>query len=472
MPIEADVIYRNRDQIVADIIQRYQSRISDIHVEEDGNVRIFAEVMAEVLEGVYLANQIQRDNIFVTSANLVELRRHGEQYGLSVKQGTKAIGTLMFTGAGGTSILTGAMVGVDVGEGDVLYYLTTADSVIPNPGDPAAPVATDGGAGALPAGTYEWAYSFVTAAGETEIGPASNALVLAINKQATITVVAAGGPGTTARKLYRRLNGGAWQNVDALNATFANNVTTTGTDNDTALVGAPVVESTAERISVAGESEDSGVAYNAVIGAIRELVQVPDGVTDVTNTTTFAGATDEEDMETFRARLLDFIRNPRTGSMADLESWAEAIEGVDSATAFNNDNVGVATPGHVTVRIAGPNGSIPSAGVIAAVLADLTMRDIANITIHVATFTQVSTNVTVAITLAGGYLLADVTASVQEAITDYINAVPVGGTVYIAGLIDAIFGLPGVATVVVSTPATDQTATATQKRVPGTITVT
>lgn len=573
MAIEADVIYRNRDQIVADFISRFQTRIPDLHVEEDGNLRMFGEVLAEIVEGVYLANQIQRDNIFVPSANLVELRRHGEQFGLTVKQGTKSVGTLLFTGAGGTIILTGAMVGVDVGEGDTLYYVTTAEVSIPNPGDPGAPVAADGtpkatltiggadpndaviytavtsgtagnairvahvaGAGALsvavagnditvtlasggstaaavkaavdalpaaaalvttavegtgaslavaqaltnlaggangvlPAGTYEWAYSFVTAAGETEIGPPSNALVLAINKQANISVVAAGGPGTIARKLYRRVDGGAWANVDSLNATFNNNVTTVGTDNDVALVGAPVLASTAERISVAAESEDTGEAYNAVVGAIRELVQVPDGVTDVTNTSTFIGGTDEEDMETFRSRLLDFIRNPRTGSAADLEGWAEAVDGVDTARAFANDNMGVVTAGHTTVRIAGPNGAVPSAGVVAAVLAELQAKDIQNIVIHVGTFTPVPTNVTVTPTMETGYVLADITASVQEAITDYINSVPVGATVYVAGLYDVIFGLPGIATLVVNTPAVDQTATATEKRTPGTIIV-
>lgn len=470
MAVETDVIYRNRDQIVADMIQRMQSRIADIWVEEDGNFRMFTETVAETAEGVYLANQILRDNIFIPTANFVELRRHGEQFGLSPKQGVKATGTLRITGVGGTAVLAGTVFGVDVGEGDALYYLTSADGLIPNPGDPTAPTLADGGAGLLTAGTYEYLITFVTAAGETEAGAHSLPLVQAVgSRQINLTNIPIGGTGTTNRRVYRQKDGGGFKFVATIS-----NAGTTYTDNiaDGSLGAAPPSVSTAEAVTVAAVAEDFGAQYNVAIGTVLELIDVPDGVTDVTNPTAFVGGTDEEDLETFRLRLLDFIRNPKTGSPGDMEVWAEEIDGVDTATAFTNDNLGVATPGHVTVRIAGPDGAVPGAPTIAAVLDLLVSKDIATITIHVATFTAVPTNVTVATTLLSGYLLADVSASVQAAIIDYINSVPVGGTVYIAGIYDAVYGLPGIATLVVSVPATDQTATATQKRTPGTITVT
>lgn len=470
MPVEADVIYRTRDQILTDLIQRWQSRIPDAHVEEDGNVRMLFEVIAEIDEGVYLANQILRDNIFIQSANLVELRRHGEQFGLAVKSGLKATGTLRFSGIGGKFLPAGQVVGTDVGEGDVLYYLTTADATIPNPGDPTAPTLVDSGVASNPlAGTYTYLVTFVTTEGETEAGLPSLPLVTSAARRIDVSAIAIGGTGTTARKLYRQRDGLGYKLV----TTIANNTATTFQDTiiEGSLGAAPPLISTAERVSVAGEAEEAGEAYNAAIGAILELVSVPDGVTDVTNTTLFTGGTDEEDMETYRTRLLDFIRNPKTGSRGDMEAWAEEVDGVDTATAFANDNLGVPTNGHVTVRIAGPNGTTPGGTVVTAVQTYLDSKDIANITIHVATFTAVPTNVTATITLAAGFVLADVSASVQTAITDYINDVPVGGTVYVAGLIDAVFGLPGVATVVINPPASDQTATATQKRTPGTITV-
>jgi uncharacterized phage protein gp47/JayE len=151
--------------------------------------------------------------------------------------------------------------------------------------------------------------------------------------------------------------------------------------------------------------------------------------------------------------------------------WAETIDGVESATAFPNDNLGTPIAGHVTVRIAGPAGAIPDADTITAVAAELALHDLANITIHVGTFTPVTVNVTVTTTRVSGYTLGDVTLGVQSAVTDYINSIPVGGTVYVAGITDAIFGLPGIATVVVNTPTVDTTTTGTQKPIAGTVTV-
>jgi uncharacterized phage protein gp47/JayE len=230
--------------------------------------------------------------------------------------------------------------------------------------------------------------------------------------------------------------------------------------------------STAEAITVAGIASEVGIEGNVAIGTITEIASAPDGVTDVINTTTFIGGSDEENMEEYRQRLLEFIQNPQTGSSADLATWAETIPGVEVATVFPNDNVGTPTNGHVTVRIAGPDGAIPSAQVIADTLAYLNSKDIVNVTIHVATFTQLSQAVTVDVTSSTGYTLADVTPSTQQAILDYISSIPVGGTMYRAGIIDSIYGLPGVLNVTVSVPASDVTSTATQKFIAGTITIT
>lgn len=469
MAVEADVIYRTSEQIAADFMSRLQARIPDINMDEDGNLAIFSQVIAEITEGIYLANQLVRDNIFIQSANLTELRRHGEQYGLDIKSGLFSTGTLRFGGAGGTFIPTGSQVAFDPGTGDPLYYDTTADATIPNPGSPGPPTLAAGAAGNPPAGTYEYVVTFVTVEGETLPGTESAPLTTGSALQISLTNIPLGGPGTTARKIYRSRGGAAYQLV----TTLANNSATTYTDNtlDAGLGAAPPTVSTAERVSVTAQAEETGADYNAAIGAITDVADVPDGVAEVYNTVAFTGGTDEEDMEEYRGRLLAFIRDPKTGSIFDLQDWALEIDGIESATTFSNDNLGTPQAGHATTRIAGPNGSIPTAQQQADVLANQQAQDIANITLHVGTFTQVSTNVTVTLTLLAGYVLADVSASVQQAITDYINDRPVGGTVYIAGIYDAVYGLPGIATLVVSVPATDQTTTATQKRIPGTISV-
>jgi uncharacterized phage protein gp47/JayE len=61
---------------------------------------------------------------------------------------------------------------------------------------------------------------------------------------------------------------------------------------------------------------------------------------------------------------------------------------------------------------------------------------------------------------------------VIAAISDYINGLDVGATLYVAGIIDSVFGLPGIADVTISNPVVNQATAATSKRTPGVITVT
>jgi uncharacterized phage protein gp47/JayE len=470
MPVQAEQIYRDHDTIVDLLIAALIARIPDAHTDEDGIIRLLFEVFAGEIEGTYLANELLRNDIFIQLASAQALDQHGEMFGRVRLPGTTSTGTLRFTGGGGTFIPQGTQVAANPGTDDILYFDTSADATVPSPGIPTAPTLADGGAGGLTAGTYEHVVTFQTAAGETVPGAASAPLVLGASKQISITAIPLGGAGTVGRRIYRRKDGGDYKLV----TTIANNTATTFTDNvaDGSLGAAPLAVSTAEAIAVAAVSDDVGLAYNVIVGAVNEIVDIPAGVSGVTNTTTFTGGSDPEETEAYRSKLLDFVRSPKSGSKVDMETWAEEISGVDNATAFPNDNLGTPQAGHVTVRIVGPNGAVPSGAVIAAVQAFLDAQDVSNIVVHVTTFTAVPTNVTVVVTPATGFILADVSASVTQAITDYINAVPVGGTLYRSGLIDAIYGLNGVADVTVTTPASNVTSTATQKITPGTISVT
>jgi uncharacterized phage protein gp47/JayE len=469
MAVQADLVYKDRDAITSELAASLQARIPDINLGEDSVIRIWIETMATTVEGLYLAAQLLHDDMFPQTASALALRRMGEFWGRPIKGGSFAAGTLLFSGVGGTVIPIGTLAASPSASDDALRFATTALGTIPNPGVPSAPTAADGGAGALPVGTFEYAVSFTTAAGETPIGAASNALVLAAGRQVNLTAIPIGGPGTLTRKIYRRKNGGAWAFVLATAA----NIVTTATDNvaDGALGGPPLDVGTATSIAVAAQGEDVGNEYNVGVGTVTALSDSPTGVTGVTNTTAFTGGGDEEDIEDFRAALLDFIRAPKSGAPSDLEVWAEAITGVESATAFPNDNLGVPTSGHATVRIVGPAGAVPSGAVVAAVLADLQSRDVANVTLHVGTFVTHAVDVTVTITLQANYLLADVTDSIVAAITNYILSVPIGGIVHRAGIVSAVFGLPGVETLVVNIPAADVTMASTEKSVAGTVTV-
>lgn len=473
MPADAEVVYKDHDAIVAELIAALQARVPDANLTADSIWRIWIEVMASTAEGLYLAWQLLHDDMFIQTANGVALIRDGDMFGRPLKTGTKATGSIRVSGAGGTSVPANTQVAAPQTADEALTFSVTIGGTIPNPGIPTAPTLADGGvAGTLPAGTYQYAVSFVTAEGETKIGALSAPLTIVVNHKITLTAIPLGGPGTTARRLYRSVDGINFVHVTGADATLLNNTTVTIDDTNLAASGAPLTDSTAERLTVTALADDVGSQFNVGIGTITQFVSTLPGLTDVTNLAAFTGGSEDEDLETFRAKLLEWVRAPKSGSPTDLKAWAEAVDGVETATVFQNDNLGVATPGHNTIRITGPEGSVPGAAVINAVLAELQLKDLAGITLHVATFTPVAVNVLVVITLLAGYSLGDVTPGTQTAISDYINSTPVGGTVYRAGITDAVFGLPGVATLSVTTPAADTTVTATQKAVPGTITVT
>lgn len=469
MTIPDDAMLRTREDILAEMLANLQAAILDAYVGEDGVISIIFNIEAGQLEQLYYANQLLLEDAFITTASLPALLRYGDQYGISASDGTFSSGTLTFEGGGGTYVPIGTEVAYDPGEGlDVIYFETSSDGTIPNPGDPSAPnVAVLATAGNL-SGLYEYVVTLVTASGETFPSAESDA-ASPVAQQIRLTALPIGGPGTISRRIYRAKDGsGVYRRV----AEIADNTTVQYDDNasDAAMNAgalAPTVD-TAHQITVNGQSQDTGIEKNVAAGVITELTNAPATLTSVTNPTAFTGASDPEDTETFRRKLLDYIQNPQTGSASDLKTWAEQIDGVQTATVFPNSPAN----GQVTVRITGVGGAAPSSDVLTAVQDALDSRDLANITIIVTSFTAVPTNVTVDVTTTSTYTLTDVTPSVQTAISDYINTLDVGESLLLAGIIDAVFGLPGIADVTVTTPATNQTTASDSKRTPGTITVT
>ena len=470
MSSSVDSIYRDESQIVADVLGAWQARIPDIGVSQGTVIRIWAEVFANSGSGFFLGLQLLHDDIFVQTMSTLALQREGEELGRPQKVGTLATGEVIFAGAGGTYIAAGSQAGAPQPTlGTTLVFETTDDATIPDPGSPTAPTAIDAATSGNVDGTIEYALTFTTAAGETAIGSSSTAVTVS-DSQIDLTDLALGGDGTVSRKLYRRKNGGDWQYVAAI----GDNSTTTYTDNiaDGSLGGAPPSESTAEQIAVTAQATETGVDYNVGIGAISVLVDVDGDVTGVTNSAAFTAGEDSEATEAFRQALLRWKQSPQSGSSSDLVNWATSIDGVDSAAVFKNVNLdGDAELGSVVVRISGPSGTIPDSDTVDAVLAYLDSKDLANITIYVGTFSATAVDSTVDIVLDENYAIEDVTPSVQDAIAAYINAVPVGGTAYRAGIIHAAFALPGVVNVELDIPTDDVTSADDEKLVSGTVTV-
>jgi uncharacterized phage protein gp47/JayE len=471
MPINNTALYQSRQQITVDMLAELQGAISDAYIGTDGITYILFAIESGQIENVLLANQLLLQDCFPQTASGAALAMFGEMYAVPRKLGTYASGQVTLTGGDGDFAPAGSLVGAPRGFGlQPIAFELMGDAQIPSPGTPTPPVsAVNATAGNL-SGTYEYAVTYVTASGESLQSIDSNATAVTA-QQIDLTAIPIGGPGTISRKIYRQKNGSG---PYLLVTTLANNTATTFTDNvlDASLgASAPVVD-TAHSVTVGAIAESVGTDGNIVPGMVNIIIDLPSGFTDVTNLMAFTGGSDPEELEDYRIRLMTAIADPQTGSAADLESWAESIEGVESATVFENDNLGVPTNGHVTVRIAGPGGAIPDPSIVTQVYNFLKAEDIANITIHVSTFTPSIRPVTVDVTPDTTHTLVDITPSIQQAIADLIEGIPVGGTLYVAAIVDAVYGLPGVLDVVVTSPTTNQTSSSTQKFIPGTVTVT
>jgi hypothetical protein len=252
---EADHIYRDRDAIIAELAGALEARLPDIRLTPDAIWRIWIEVIAVPLEGLFLANQLLHNDMFAQTANALALLRYGEMYGREIKGGVAAAGTIRVAGSGGALIPVGMQVGAPTAGDETLLFNVTAPATIPNPGEPIGPVIAQGTTGTgVVAGTYEYAVTFVTLQGETAIGDSSNSLVLPVDSLVTITQLPTGGPGTIARKIYRSKDGDAFRYVGTVN----DNSTLNYTDSlFGAFVTTPPTSSTAEAILVPAEADEA-----------------------------------------------------------------------------------------------------------------------------------------------------------------------------------------------------------------------
>ena len=115
------------------------------------------------------------------------------------------------------------------------------------------------------------------------------------------------------------------------------------------------------------EAVEAGTGGNVVPGAVRFLTACPVAVTSVTNPEAFTGGCEEEDDETFRARILESYRRlPNGANTAWYETTAMGYPGVTAAKAVGRAE----GPGTVNVYVTGENG-LPDGELLAGLQAEL-----------------------------------------------------------------------------------------------------
>lgn len=196
-------------------------------------------------------------------------------------------------------------------------------------------------------------------------------------------------------------------------------IKTGGVDGVYFITSEPVVL-TAGNLTITApiEAVVAGVSGNVNAGTIDELPNPVDDLT-VLNASAISGGVDEEDDETFRARILEAGKAGQVGTEAWFKSMAESITGVHDAKVISNPE---GENYNVKVLVNGFETPTPDS-VINAVLALLSSEDnkVAGLKITVDKPNYISTAVTATITIVDGYNWLEVKAEVENNLDCYFN---------------------------------------------------
>lgn len=202
---------------------------------------------------------------------------------------------------------------------------------------------------------------------------------------------------------------------------------------------------------------DHNVGNNALTRMLTPLVGVTVNNPLIVGSTTWItqNGTDVETDEQVRLRCKSKWATIGTGATADtFRFWATtANPEVKRVNVLEHSNLGTPEDGHVTVYLAG-DGGIVGPDALAAVQAYVAVRRPLCVTEHIENSTASATPVTATVYCRAGTSGA-VAPAVQESLRAYFRSIPIGGTIYRAGIIEALMVVEDVVNVVVSAPGGD-----------------
>jgi uncharacterized phage protein gp47/JayE len=197
-----------------------------------------------------------------------------------------------------------------------------------------------------------------------------------------------------------------------------------------------------------------------------------DGVQFVDSSTGIPGIDTETD-DQLRARALNSFRGLSISTADWYKSTAESVTGVQSALVVPQGR----GPGTVDIYIVSTNNTIPSSTLISTVQSVIDAGRVITDDAKVFAPSPITINVTMSIKASNGYDPNAVAQQVQQAITNYINNLGIGGgpngVLYVSQLQAVALGVTGVANAPApTTPTSDIAFTSSQLPIAGTITVT
>lgn len=178
-------------------------------------------------------------------------------------------------------------------------------------------------------------------------------------------------------------------------------------------------------VTVAATCKTTGIVGNIATNTPLLIGSATPGIDGVNlpNLTNGTYGTDIETDTAYRARLLVALASKAQGTLTWYQQTALGVIGV-YAVKVNAQGRGAGT---VDIYIIGTNNALPSAGLITSVQAAIDAGRVITDDAKVFAPTAFTVNETLSIKVAAGYDLTQTGNLVQTAITNYINALGIGG---------------------------------------------
>jgi len=182
----------------------------------------------------------------------------------------------------------------------------------------------------------------------------------------------------------------------------------------------------------------AGKDYQVGTGQLVRFQSQPfDGTITVTNPEPAAGGEDAEDDDTYRERIRDFWQTAQRGTLAAIEFGARTVPGVVSAMATEALTSDPRPARVVNLYIADSSG-VASAALGAAVQQALDEFRAGGISVVIANSIPQIVDVQLYLTFVANTDTTVLTQVIRANVTEYINSLGVGETLYRAGIFSVL----------------------------------
>lgn len=218
--------------------------------------------------------------------------------------------------------------------------------------------------------------------------------------------------------------------------------------NYNATLGGYVLTVSTSSISVPVQSNTVGTQGNVSSGAINIIASPIPFVDTVTNGSAFTNALNAETDAAFRIRFVAYLASLSKATNAAVSYAISSVQGVVDFTITENVTYGGSTDdGYFYIVVDDGTGS-PSGTLLSNVSTAVDL--VRGLCILFGVFAPVITNATIVltITVASGYSHAVLAPLVQTALTNYVNSLTLGSTLYFNRIIQVAYDTsPGILTV-------------------------